>query len=302
MKVAVVSHGRNEDVFFPMWKNYYGGLFGYENLYYVDDSSDNFPENKINAINIDSVSFPRDRWKFDDAVGELMTNKCNSLLSKYDVVIRTDVDEFVFPDTELGGWSDALSEVLKLGYVYSLGFDVIHRPKIEKGFDPSLNLFQQRALLRIYGGFCKPHAISVPVKWSQACHRVMECPSLGTKGPRFTTSSYLCMAHLDLFDVDVFTNRINTRGDLLRKSMNARIYNRNKILYKYPKINPYVSIDLFRGLRQGISDMMHSEPRYLPLVPESCAGYERNAPEAFLIEAPDHLELILEPKVCSSGG
>jgi hypothetical protein len=279
-KIAVVSHGKDEDFFYEMWLRYYGELFGYENLYFVKDSSDWVLPERSPCPNVVEERFPAHRQEFDQEIGRYMSVFCSGLLDRYDIVIRTDIDEFLFPDPKAGSWDTVFAEVLECGYLYALGFDVIHRPKLEGPYNKTIGIFEQRLLLRLDGTYCKSHIISQPVQWRGPCHRI--------EGVPFRISNALCMAHLALIDRDMLIRRLEKRGDMDRASRRSHAQSRINKIDRFSDLSPYVSYDLFHSLRDGVSEMTKQKGDARVLMPWVCKGYGRNIPKGFLIERPDH--------------
>ena len=285
MRVAVVSHGKDEGFFFPMWCNYYGNLFGLENLFFVKDESDWDISSRSSSINLVNEKFPEDRRKFDQAIGVYMSKFCSQLLTDYDVVLRCDVDEFVFVDPNKGDWEAALNEVVDVGYMYVLGFDVLHQLEKEGNFDTRRSVFEQRKLLRLDGTYCKSHLIAEPTTWIGPCHKI--------PGKLFQMSNYLCMAHLALIDKNMFIDRVEARGDMSKNSRRNHAQSRLNKIFRFSNLTPYNSYALFDGLRDGVVDMTRKKGSNRVLMPWSCLGYPRNIPKGFLIERPEHFMGIL---------
>lgn len=88
---------RNERDLLPVWLKYYGGLFGYKNLWVVDDDSDDsvvldgLREAETRGVHV--VRLPGRAGV--DSKGEILSQLRSEHLFRYDFVIPADCDEYL---------------------------------------------------------------------------------------------------------------------------------------------------------------------------------------------------------------
>ncbi|MBL9049985.1 MAG: FkbM family methyltransferase [Tabrizicola sp.] len=189
-----------------MWSNYYGAQFGAENLFLVKDGDDWDLPSDGRFDNVIQTSFPRNRRQCDVFAADYLSKTCAELLSRYDVVLRTDVDEFLVVDPEKGTWDTVLEEVLENGYLYAFGLDVVHNDMVERSLDFQVPVLVQRRHAFAHGEYSKPCAISRPITWTKSCHSLTDGPVILSKA--------LFLVHLASMDRHIFHDRISARGDL----------------------------------------------------------------------------------------
>lgn len=205
-KVAVVTHARLESYFLELWVNYYGDLFGHENLHLLKDGEDWSHEIERHIGNVSLVSFSGSRQERDQQIALTLSAYCSGLLESYDVVLRVDCDEFLAPDPDHGSWLSIFEECKKHGYIYSFGLDIAHHTGVEGPFEQTSPILNQRRHARVTGEYCKPNIISAPVTWTSACHEI--------EGKPVHLSEALLLFHLASFDQDLLISRQLKRGDL----------------------------------------------------------------------------------------
>ena len=185
---------RDEAAMLPRWLDYYGGQLGYDNLIVFDDNSvdgstDNLPctVHHMPPLEISRVPFLQ-AWM------DLMSGTASGLLSWYDVVVFTDVDEFIVPDPDkfdgLRGFLEARADQDVVG---SLGLNVVHHAATEPAIDTTKPLLGQRSYAKFTPLMCKPSIKRVPAEWTAGTH--------GIRAP-FTVDPDLFMLHLKFYDRD----------------------------------------------------------------------------------------------------
>ena len=86
-----------------------------------------------------------------------MNRAAARLLTEYDVVIYTDVDEFLVPDpAEHSGLRDYLATRADRPVLAPVGLNVIQHAAVESDLRPDLPITEQRAFAKFSGGMCKP--------------------------------------------------------------------------------------------------------------------------------------------------
>ena len=104
---------RNDEFFLRKWVAYYGAELGRENLYvYLDGTDQPLPDwcpevNVMARERVPGLVAAADRGRID-----FLSSQAADLLDRYDMVIGTDVDEFLVVDPALGtGLAEFLSSL-----------------------------------------------------------------------------------------------------------------------------------------------------------------------------------------------
>ena len=136
-KIAAVSMCRNDSFFLERWISYYGKILGYKNLYlFIDGIDQKLPlrAEQINCFQISHIKL--NRLKADRFRAKRISEFAKELHKKYDVVLATDIDEFLVLDPNTGL---KLNEYLSKNFISSslsaLGIDVAQHPTFEKSID-----------------------------------------------------------------------------------------------------------------------------------------------------------------------
>ena len=144
LKVAVFGLFHKEALMIPYWQNYYGNLFGVENLYPVGDLKNDFfmglfavPKKNLIELNAHYQS------DYDLHVSTV-TKVQKQLLETYDVVIFAEADEFFVPD--LTKYKDLKHFLVNNqdDYFTAQGYNVISDIDSEPILDPTKSLLSQR--------------------------------------------------------------------------------------------------------------------------------------------------------------
>jgi hypothetical protein len=194
--VAAITMVFNELALLPIWLNYYGSQLGNENLFVIDDGSNDasIPKNKL----INLISRKRGYWD-DRERANTLSYFHEELLKYYDVVLYADADEFFVPDPNLG---ISLREYLissSKPWINAIGLNVIHNRSREGPLDLTKPLFNQRAYVQFDQLYCKPTIARVPMRWKPGLH-------FSTRPPCYATDLFLF--HLRAMDYDVSRARI----------------------------------------------------------------------------------------------
>jgi hypothetical protein len=173
LRIAAITFCRDEGRMLPLWVTYYGDQFGVENLYVVDDNSE---DGSTDHLPCDVLHIPPIRGgAFNSTRMAMVGNLGRSLLQLYDVVLFCDTDEFSVPDPDrhagLRQYVEARSQE-GLNAVGSLGFNVVHNVGDEPPLDLTRPLLGQRQLAKFLPLMCKPAIKWVPAHWSAGTHGV----------------------------------------------------------------------------------------------------------------------------------
>jgi hypothetical protein len=168
---AVMTITHNESLFFPIWLRYYAAFFDPGDIYVLDHDStdgstdgDGFVHIPISHDTVDMV------W-IVASVEQLQ----RELLERYEVVLFTDVDEFVAPRPDWGSLSDYIDRFDE-PYVNCLGYELIHLVDREGPFDPSMAVLDQRAYWFANDLYNKPALATAPLRWQPGFHRTVDAP------------------------------------------------------------------------------------------------------------------------------
>jgi hypothetical protein len=205
-RIAALTMARNDTFFLSRWIEYYGKLFGTENLYiFLDGTDQEIPHNaqSANITKLPHVDMSRaagDKYRIN-----LISDKATELLKEYDIVIGCDCDEFLAVDPAL---NQDLYEYLsnkKIDTTLSgLGLDVGQHLKFEKPLDTSKTFLSQREYALLSTRYTKPVVINRPVRWGSGFHRI--------KGHNFHIDKNLYLFHFGAVDMDMLISKAANRG------------------------------------------------------------------------------------------
>lgn len=165
---------RNDEFFLRKWIAYYGAQLGEENLYvFLDGKDQPVPDwcGKATVVACDRKHggvAQADRKRID-----FLSDRAAELLERYDMVIGTDVDEFLAVDPALEmTLPEYLSQVKCEPTVSGLGLDVGQHLRYESAIDPERPFLSQRGFAFLSSRYTKASVISRPVAWGSGFHRV----------------------------------------------------------------------------------------------------------------------------------
>lgn len=173
LRVAAITFCRDEGRMLPLWIKYYGAQFGVENLYVVDDNSE---DGSTDELPCDVLRIPPIRGgRFNSTRMAMVGHLGRSLLQLYDAVMFVDTDEFIVPDPQR--YPDLRTYVVArsedgINAVGSLGLNVVHNVGAEPPLDLSQPLLGQRQLAKFLPLMCKPAIKWVPAHWSSGTHGI----------------------------------------------------------------------------------------------------------------------------------
>ena len=167
MKVAAVTMVYNEAHFLPRWVRHYAAQFGATNCTVIDHGSDDGCTDDLGRVNL--VRIPRSPTD-EDARAKFISGFCASLLTWYDWVIYTDVDEFLVADPARYASIPDLLAASPHEVITTVGFNVHHDERREPPIDPARPVSAQRPWMMMVVAMCKPLAIRRPVQWAAGFH------------------------------------------------------------------------------------------------------------------------------------
>jgi len=197
-RIAALTIAYNEFVLLPLWVPYYAKHFGAENLFVIDQGSDE-TYNLTLPPGINIIRVPRD--VFDNwLIMRLVATMQRFLLESYDSVLYTDSDEFVCGSPEALGGRSFRQFLLELEQPIGIcrGYDLHHNVDREPSYDNSCPVLRQRRLIRYQPMMDKPVISRFPLNWVPGFHTAREG---GARIPG------LYMLHLRWFDLDEALNK-----------------------------------------------------------------------------------------------
>ncbi len=167
MRIAALTMVYDEETFLPLWLNHYGACFGLENLFVIDDGSTDGSTGNPLIRNL--LSKKRALLDEDDRAA-LVSHVHEALLGVYDLVIYTDVDEFIVMDPDSGMSLAQYVAIKQFACTAPIGFEVIHRRTHEQTIDFRRPLFEQRRFVRFDVDYAKPVISRRPIRWGAGFH------------------------------------------------------------------------------------------------------------------------------------
>lgn len=191
-RVAVMTMVHNEAGMLPKWVSYYGQQVGVDHLLVLDDNSN---DDSTAGLPCPVIKLPEHPWKQQWGIARVgLANRiAEGLLSFYDAIIFTDVDEFLVPDpAKYDGLVDYIAANPDPDVLAPLGMNVIHKADVEPDLDADLPTLQQRTYVKFAPGMCKPLIKRSTANWSTAFH--------GSTVP-FTIDPDLLLIHLKYYNL-----------------------------------------------------------------------------------------------------
>jgi hypothetical protein len=191
-RVVALTMTRDEAGMLPRWLEYYGGQLGNENLVVLDDNS---VDGSTDHLPCPRLRLPPEPWTSPWAQARLalVNGLSRGLLACYDVVVFTDVDEFLVPDPRrYEGLVDYLTVNRSREVIAPLAVNVLHNPMVEPALDPRQPLLAQRRFVKYAPGMCKPLIKRTAADWWASFH--------GITAP-FEVDRDLLMLHMKFCDV-----------------------------------------------------------------------------------------------------
>jgi len=207
-RVAVVTMVRDDAFFLTKWVQYYGGLFGRENLYVINHGHGEAVRGIASGCNV--MGIPGDPHKnFDGKRWRMFNGLINGLRGYYTHVICGDVDELVVTDPASGG---TLADYLfskRAGQVLTpIGLELVHvRDRESDAIDDKI--LGPRRHVQHLTAYSKPCIISVPTRLSRGGHF--------TDFAKLETPEYLYLFHLKYCDFDIFGSAMDGRNEAVRQ-------------------------------------------------------------------------------------
>ncbi len=219
-RIAILTTQRNDTVFLQKWLSYYSGAFGGKNLFVLLDGHDQQPPAShpdVNFIRLPHVEHPR--LKGDKIRARVKSHFAAGLFQHYDIVIGTDIDEFIAVDPNINlGLADYLGQQTGHKSLSPLGLDVVQHKTLESAADFSRPLLGQRRFAIISDRYTKPAILYKPLRWGAGLHRV--------KGHGYHIDPNLYLFHFGMVDASQSTDRAESTA-LQNAGWKAHLKRRN---------------------------------------------------------------------------
>lgn len=228
-KIAALTMVRNDIFFLGKWTAYYGAMLGKENLYIFFDGEDQtVPECAQGCFTkllprVEGNVQASDRKRID-----ILSEFAAGLLGRYDMVIGTDIDEFVIVDPSLGKSLPEFLSDLETGdfnSVSALGCDVIQNIRKEKELDKSAPLLSQRRYARLSTRYTKASVLCRPVQWGSGFHR--------TRKGNYHIVPGLYLFHFGCADMSFLGLKMDDK-DLSDRGWNHHLFKRRRMMKQLP--------------------------------------------------------------------
>jgi hypothetical protein len=207
-RVAVFTQAYNEGAMLLYWERFYGRLVGHENLYVLDNASDDGACARLNPKTsvIHMPKAPVDHDHFAQAHGYFQ----RFLLLKYDWVVKVDTDELLACE---GGLVETLARTPPGSYTPETGVEVVHDTAVEAAFDFAGSVgAQRRRFVRASQALIRPIVSSQPTTWTSGNHQSHE-GAIPLPG--------LYAVHLRCFDLDFLLSK-NKKWSAMTQTLNER--------------------------------------------------------------------------------
>ena len=221
-KICAITMVRNDEFYLRRWVAYYGDQLGRENLRVYFDGEDQTVPDFCEGVK--TVLRPRQAGnvaRSDKGRIDFLSSEAALLFGQgYDLVIGTDVDEFLIVDPALGKTlAEYLSEANIKNCLSAMGVDVGQHMKLEGAIDASRPLLAQRRHAYLCSRYTKVSVIAKPLRWGSGFHRV--------KGCNYHIAKDLYLFHLGGFDYEMMKKQLGNT-DLLNAGWAKHLHRRAK--------------------------------------------------------------------------
>lgn len=195
---AVVTMAHNEKVFLPIWWRYYSQFFHPEDIYILDHETSDGSTSGPGFVRV-PLSYPVVDWGWHR---DMLQAQQHHLIEHYNVVLCTDVDEFVSPDPRTGNLRDYIDE-FSGDFVNCRGYELLHLKDSEPAIDLSRPILEQRSYWYFNPAYSKPLLARVPMQWHGGLHSRVD--------GQCRDDLNLYLIHLHRMDYDVCAERHRQR-------------------------------------------------------------------------------------------
>jgi Glycosyl transferase family 2 len=195
---AIITMVHNEPAFLPIWLGYYGRFFAPEDIYVLDNDTDDGSTDRDGFVRIPAARNCVDALWTRDTIQALQ----HELIERYEIVMVTDVDELVAPSPQVGSLGDYLDRFDE-EWVNCLGYELLHLKGSEPPLDPARPILGQRHHWFANGAYDKAALTTVPLQWRQGFH--------GRADFQYNLDPDLRLVHLHRMDYEICLARHRTR-------------------------------------------------------------------------------------------
>ena len=200
-RIAVITSVRNDTLFLDRWIAHYGQTFDPSSLFVIIDGLDQDVPDRSTGVNV--IQLPhvhRNVVQGDKARAARASDLAKELFKSYDLVIGTDVDEFLVVDPKTGKTlSEYLSHIPIRSTISGLGIDVVRHMDREGPIKPAHPFLSQRRYAIISDRYTKASVLAKPLRWGSGYHRV--------RGRNFHIDPNLFLFHFGCVDQSVSQSR-----------------------------------------------------------------------------------------------
>ena len=241
--IAVLSMARNDNFFISKWVDYYGQIFGFNNLFLILDGFDQpSPEKaeKINFIKIPHIKYGRSTGDRNRAL--IISKFAKTLFHRYDIVIACDIDELLVVDPNVNlTLFEYLQKPIYSSSLSALGLDVGQNRNNEKSINPKKCFLEQRNFAHVSARYTKPIIATRPLTWGSGLHRI--------KGKNFKIDPNLFLFHLGMVDYEIAQKKIGDKA-LLKDGWKRHFDRRYKLFMLIENSSPIDGDSFFDKARK----------------------------------------------------
>ncbi len=227
-RIAALTMVRNDEFFLRKWVEYYGAQLGKSNLYVFQDGLDQSVPDFCGGVNIKAVEHIEGNVQRADRgrIDFLSARAAELFGGGYEMVIGTDVDEFLVVDPALG---QSLPEFLssrpahRCPSISGLGVDVGQKLGEEAAIDISRPLLSQRHYARLSTRYSKSTVLLRPVQWGSGFHR--------TRRGNFHICEGLLLFHFGCVDLERIKSKMQDKG-LVDAGWTRHLHKRARTIYQ----------------------------------------------------------------------
>ena len=215
-KICAITMSRDDKFFLSRWIAYYGKQFGTENLYILLDGTDQKVPENVGHAHITKLPHEQlSRAAGDKYRINKLSELAHELLSKYDIVIGCDSDEFLIVDPKQ---KKSLVEYLSNKKIHTtlsgLGLDVGQHLYSEAILDRDAPFLEQREYALLSTRYTKPVVINKPIKWGSGFHSI--------RNHNFHIDKNLYLLHFGAIDMNMLEEKAQKRGSDWLKHLKRR--------------------------------------------------------------------------------